>query len=80
MNDALDFDHTALAELISRRWREDKPYFTLKRLAPGAWLGGSWSPQPANSTLKLCWSRRSAALQAVFAGTALQEPSSGDSV
>jgi len=82
MNEIVDFDHTALAELISRRWQEDKPYFTLNRKAPGAWLEGSWSPQPANSALKLRWSRWSAPLQvqAVFARTALQEPSRGDSV
>jgi hypothetical protein len=82
MNKIVDFDHTALAELISRRWREDKPYFTLKRIAPGAWLEGSWWRQPANSALKLRWSRWSAALQmqAAFARTALQEPSRGDSV
>ena len=82
MNKTVDLDHTALAELISRRWQEDKPYFTLNRKAPGAWLEGSWSPQPANSAPKLRWSRRSAALQmqAVFARTVLQEPSRGDSV
>lgn len=80
MNEALDFDHTALAELTSRRWQEDRPYFTLNRQARGAWLEGSWSPQPANSALKPRWSRRSAALQmqAVFARTALQKPSRGD--
>jgi hypothetical protein len=82
MNKTVDFDHTALADLISRRWQEDKPYFTLNRKAPGTWLEGSWWRQPANSALKLRWSRWSAALQmpAVFARTALQKPSRGDSV
>jgi len=56
MNEILDFDHTALAELISRRWQEDRPYFTLNRKARGAWLEGSWRWQPANSALKLHWS------------------------
>ena len=60
MNEILDFGHTALAELISRRWQEDRPYFTLNK-ARGAWLEGSWWRQPANSALKLHWSRRSLA-------------------
>ena len=63
MNEILDFGHTALAELISRRWQEDRPYFTLNRKARGAWLEGSWCRPPANSALKLHWSRRSPALQ-----------------
>jgi hypothetical protein len=37
MNEALDFDHTVLAELISRRWQEDRPYFALNRIVRGAW-------------------------------------------
>jgi len=61
MNAILDFDHTALAELILRRWQEERPYFTLNRNARGAWLEGSWWGQPANSALKLHWSRRSVA-------------------
>ena len=82
MNEILGFDHTALAELISRRWQEDRPYFTLNRKARGAWLEGSWRRQPANSALKLHWSRRSPALQmqTVFARMALQKPSRGDPV
>jgi hypothetical protein len=59
MNQIPDFDHTAVAELISRRWQEDRPYFTLNRKARGVWLEGSWWRQPANSALKLHWSRRS---------------------
>ena len=61
MNEIPDFDHTALAALISRRWQEDRPYFKLNRRARGAWLKGSWWRQPANSALKLHWSRRSLA-------------------
>ena len=82
MNKSVDFDHTALAELISRRWREDKPYFTLKRIAPGAWLEGSWWRQPANSAQKLRWARRSPSFQmrVVFARMPLQEPIKGDLV
>ena len=79
MNEILDFDHTLLAELISLRWQEDRPYFTLNRTARGAWLEGSWWRQPAHSALKLHWSRRSPALQVktVFARMSLQKPSRG---
>ncbi len=82
MNKTVDFDHTALAELISRHWQEDKPYFTLNKKAPGAWLKGSWRRQPANSAQKLRWSRRSPTLQTqiVFARMPLQEPIKGHSV
>jgi hypothetical protein len=83
MNESLDFDHTALAELISRRWQEDRPYFTLNRKARGAWLEGSWSPQPANSSLRLRWSRRSSSalqMQTVFARMPLQKPTREDSL
>jgi hypothetical protein len=75
MSEILDFAHTALAELISRRWQEDRPYFTLNGIARGAWLEGSWRWQPANNALKLHWSRRSPALpmQTGFTRMALQE-------
>ena len=81
MNEILDFNHTALAALISRRWQEDRPYFTLNRTACGAWLEGSWGRQPANSALKLHWSRRAGALQmqTVFARRH-KKPSRGDPV
>jgi hypothetical protein len=80
MNRILDFDHTALAELISRRWQEDRPYFTPHRKARGAALEGSWWRQPASSALKLHWSRGSPALQmqTVFTRMALQKSSRGD--
>ena len=80
MNQTPDFDPTALAELISPRWHEDRPYFTLHRRARGAWPEGSWWRQPANRALKPLGSRRSPALQmqTVFARMPLQEPSRGD--
>lgn len=62
MNEILDVNYTALAEIISRRWREDRPYFALNRKARGTWLQGSSWRQPANSALQLHWSRRSSAL------------------
>jgi hypothetical protein len=82
MNELQGFDHTALAALISRRWQEDRPYFTLNRKARGAWLEGSLWRQPANSALKLHWSRRSPALQMqiVLARMAPQKRNRGDPV
>jgi hypothetical protein len=53
-----NFDHTVLAEVISSRWREDRPSFTLNREARGARLEASWLQQPANGALELHWSRR----------------------
>jgi hypothetical protein len=75
MNEILDVDHTGAAELISRRWQEDRPYFMLNGRARGAWLEGSWRWQPADNALRLHWSRRSPALpmQTGFARMALQE-------
>ena len=58
MNEILDFDHAGAAELISRRWQEDRPYFMLNGRARGAWLEGSWRWQPADNALRLHWSRR----------------------
>ena len=68
------FDHSVLAELIAWRWKQDRPYFTLNEGAPGAWPEASWRRQPANSALKLHWSRRSPALQmqSILARMALQ--------
>lgn len=73
-NGHADFDHSVLAEVIAWRWKEDRPYFTLNERAPGAWLEASWRRQPANSALKLHWSRRSPTLQmqTVFVRMALQ--------
>jgi hypothetical protein len=66
---------------LPRRWQEDRPYFTLNRTPCGAWLEGSWGRQPANSALKLHWSRRAGALQmqTVFARRH-KKPSRGDPV
>jgi hypothetical protein len=59
VNDArAHFDHTVLAEVIARRWREDRGFFTLNAEVSGARLDASWSQQPANSALELHWSRR----------------------
>jgi hypothetical protein len=52
------FDHTVLAEVISSRWKEGRPFFTVNKEARGARLEGSWLQQPPNRALKLHWSRR----------------------
>jgi hypothetical protein len=58
-NDAsTHFNHTVLAELIARRWREDRHFFTLNGAVWGTRLEASWSQQPGNSALELHWSRR----------------------
>lgn len=78
MNDLLGFNHTALADLISRHWQEERSYFTLNRKARGAWLEASWWRQPANNALKLHRCRRPPAfqMQTVFA-TSYKEPGRG---
>ena len=74
MNESLDFDHTVLAEVASRRWQEDRPYFALNREARGSQLEGSWLRQPTTSALRLQWSRQSLAfqMQTVISSLALQ--------
>ena len=59
-----DFDHTVLAELITRRWKQDRPHFTLNETSRGAWLEASWRRQPGRSALKLHWSRHAPCIAA----------------
>ena len=51
-----DFDHSVLAELIARRWKQDRSYFTLHETSRGAQLEASWRRQPGRSALELHWS------------------------
>jgi hypothetical protein len=37
--------NTALAELLVRRWKEDRPYFMLDEHTRGVWLQASWLPR-----------------------------------
>lgn len=78
-NGHADFDLSVLAELITRRWKQDRPYFTLNERTPEAWLEASWRRQPGRSALELHWSRRATYLasadllppaQSVFGGAA----------
>jgi|HubBroStandDraft_1064217.scaffolds.fasta_scaffold173278_2 hypothetical protein len=68
-----NFDHTVLAEVISRRWREDRLFFTLNRGAHGARLEASWLQQPANSALELHWSRRAPGSPAIASNLSAAE-------
>lgn len=73
VNDAgAHFDHTVLAAVIARRWREDRRFFTLNGELPGTRLQASWSQQPANSALELHWSRRRPSIPAAESPTPLQ--------
>jgi hypothetical protein len=78
-NGHADFDHSVLAELITGRWKQDRPYFTLNERAPGAWLEASWRRQPGRTALKLHWSHHAPCIasadllpppRAVFEGAA----------
>ena len=78
-NGNTDFDHRVLAELIARRWKQERGYFALNKSARGAWLEASWWRQPNRSALQLHWSHRAAFMaradlfsppQTVFEGAA----------
>jgi hypothetical protein len=58
VNRHAEFDHSALAELIARRWKQDRSYFTLNEKSRGAPLKASWWRQPGRSALELHWSHR----------------------
>lgn len=47
--------NTALAELLVRRWKEDRPYFTLDEHTRGVGLQASWLPRCGHAGLELCW-------------------------
>ena len=54
------FDHAVLAEVISRRWTDDCPYFRVTRKkARGSRPEASWWRQPADGALELHCSRGS---------------------
>jgi hypothetical protein len=46
-------DHTVFAELVSRRWKEARSYYTLNRM-----MEASWRRRLVRSVLELHWSRR----------------------
>jgi hypothetical protein len=57
MNGHLNFDHTALRELIARRWRENPGYYSLNRNACGRWLEALWMRRADRSGVELHWTR-----------------------
>ena len=58
VNRHADFDQSVLAELIARRWKQDRSYFTLNERSRGAQLEASWWRQPGRSAMELHWSHR----------------------
>jgi hypothetical protein len=46
-------DHTVLAELVSRRWKEARPSYTLNRTAREVWLEASSRRRPGDIALDL---------------------------
>jgi hypothetical protein len=52
-------DHARVAELLARRWTEDRPYFTAIGTVWRGKLQASWHRGPRH-TLYLRWSRRAA--------------------
>jgi hypothetical protein len=51
------FDHSVLAEVISRRWRENRAFFSPGTTTRVPRLEDSWWREPANTALELHWSR-----------------------
>ena len=56
MDSDRELGFTAAAELLARRWTEDRPYFTLNEGAPGAALQ-PWLRRPDHADLELHRSR-----------------------
>jgi hypothetical protein len=52
-------DHRHAAELLARRWTEDRPYFTAIGTVWRAGIQASWQRGPAH-TLSLHWAPRTA--------------------
>jgi hypothetical protein len=62
---SLCVDHSVLAGLIARRWRQDRLPCPLNVNARACktWLKASWRPQPGRNALELHWSRGAPALR-----------------
>lgn len=52
-------DPSVLVELLARRWREGRPYFTLRERIEGAGLQAWWQRRPGHRGLGLYWARSS---------------------
>ena len=57
-SEQLNFDPTALGEIIARRWQEDPPYYTSQRNVRGQWLEPCWTRRAGHGALELHWIRR----------------------
>jgi hypothetical protein len=51
------FDHTVLAAVIARRWREDRHFYMPGARTHGLRLEALWWRQRATTALELHWSR-----------------------
>ena len=56
MKEPFDFDPAPLVELISRRWQEDRGYYSLRHAEPG-WLQALWSQRTAYGGVEPHWVR-----------------------
>jgi hypothetical protein len=50
-------DITAVAALLARRWKEERPYFTLHEMSPGVGMNSWWVRRHDREGLELHWSR-----------------------
>jgi hypothetical protein len=58
MNESLKFVQSVSPELIMRRWKEARPYYTVNQRAGGAWRETSWWRRPSHCALELHWRPR----------------------
>ena len=64
MKEPFDFDPTLLRELITRRWREDRAYYSLRHAEPG-WLKALWSQRTDHGGVEVHCVRRAGLHQPV---------------
>jgi len=57
MNDNGQLGSTAVAELLAKRWTEDRPFFTINESPRGSALHAWWLRRPGSAGLKQPWSR-----------------------
>jgi len=50
-------DITAVAAVLARHWKEDRPYFTLHGIIRGAGLNSWWERRGDRADLEQHWSR-----------------------
>ncbi|HVO46426.1 MAG TPA: hypothetical protein VMT29_08825 [Steroidobacteraceae bacterium] len=58
MNEPLRFDPTFLAEVIARRWQQDRGFYSLNTHADQGWFEGLWPQRADHSGVEIHWIRR----------------------